>query len=82
MSWSSGSAILYSIIESLKDHVEDFDIRYSLYVDLITIFDAEDCDTIYECRGSDKAFDKAYAELFPEEDEDEEEDYEELDFDD
>lgn len=48
MGWATGSAILSDIVDSLKTHLDDVEIRQAVYVELIQLFEAYDCDTMDE----------------------------------
>lgn len=69
MSWKSGSSLAEEIINILKDNVTDKGVRMDIYRELIPAFENNDCDTLYKCKGVDKAFDKVYDEIYPESDE-------------
>lgn len=75
MSWKGGSRIMGEIIEACLETISDEGERQDLYMQLIDIFENNDCDTLYECvnEGTDPVFDEAYREMHPEEDEIEEE---------
>lgn len=66
MSWSSGSEIFTGLIDVLKDKVDDLPLREEIYQVMIPLFEEQDCDTLYECVGADKAFDNVYTRLYPE----------------
>lgn len=66
MGWASGSDVAYTIIEAIKKNVKDDEAREKIYVALIDAFEDADCDTLYELRGIDPAFDQ----FFPEDEED------------
>lgn len=68
MGWASGSSMFGEIIEFLQETIEDDDVRKELYMGLIDIFENRDCDTLYECKGEDEAFDEAFEELHPDDD--------------
>lgn len=59
MGWSSGSGLMSDVIKSVKKHVPDEDARKAIYKPLIKSWEQEDCDTLYECKGMDPAFDAA-----------------------
>lgn len=61
MGWASGSFLFEEIITILKEHVPSSARRVKIYEGLIKAFEAEDCDTLEECLGRDKAFDCALA---------------------
>lgn len=63
MSWSTGSVLMSEIIDTLKLHVHDEEIRQSIYKELIELFSVYDCDTLYECVENDEAFAAAYKEV-------------------
>lgn len=60
MGWSSGSHLMYEIIQSLKKEVKDDKVRQAIYEDIIPAFEDFDCDTLYECIEMDKAYALAY----------------------
>lgn len=66
MGWSSGSDLMDSVIFALKP-VKDAAVRRGVYAVLIPAFEDMDCDTLYECRGEDKAFDAALDNANPDE---------------
>lgn len=80
MSWKGGSRIMNDIIEAALETITDEGERQDLYMQLIDIFEANDCDTLYECAkdSADPAFAEAYFEMHPEE-EDEEDDMDDWD---
>lgn len=57
MSWASGSEIFSEIIDVLIDADVDKSARQEIYQRLIEVFEDQDCDTLDECVGKDKAFD-------------------------
>lgn len=59
MSWKSGSGLMSDIINAM-DAVDDKVVRRKVYELLILAFEEMDCDTLYECRSEDKAFDEAF----------------------
>jgi hypothetical protein len=65
MGWSSGNDVAYPIIKAIKKNVKDDVTREKIYVALIDAFEDADCDTLYELKGIDPAFDQ----FFPEEEE-------------
>ena len=66
MSWSKGSTLMSSIIETMNKHVGGDENRYAVYKDLIVLFEDYDCDTLYECLdGGDPAYTEAFAETHP-----------------
>lgn len=72
MGWASGSKVFSEIIQVLLETVENDETRKEIYAGLIEIFeDTADCDTLYECKGEDTAFDKVFNELYPEDEEEE-----------
>lgn len=66
MGWSSGSRLMSGIIDSAKRHIKNDNVRMKFYEEIITAFEDEDCDTLEECLGEDKAFDKALENIEPE----------------
>jgi len=64
MGWSSGSELMTSIIQSMRDNIED-DVRFKIYKDIIKAFSYHDWDSAEECFEEDPIFDKAYQSLFP-----------------
>lgn len=74
MGWASGSTLFSRVIETLKDHVEDYDDRVAIYQDLIQDFSDADWDTQDECLGEDDAYDEALYNVFPEWKDEEEDD--------
>lgn len=88
MGWASGSGLFSDIIEAVVDSGLDETTRRELYERFIEIFEGEDCDTLYECVGQDKAFDEVFNARYPDDvvenetdwgDEDEDDDDEEDD---
>jgi hypothetical protein len=69
MGWASGSSLFSDIIDCINDCDIDEETRKLLYEKLIPIFEDEDCDTLQECLGEDKAFDQVYSSLYPQEEE-------------
>ena len=65
MGWASGSSLFSDIIDAINDSEIDDETRQQLYQRLIPIFEDEDCDTLGECLGQDKAFDSVYKQLYP-----------------
>lgn len=65
MGWGSGSELMESIVSSIENYVDEFDVRKKLYIDIISIFENHDWDTQDECIGSSEAFDAALAETHP-----------------
>ena len=65
MGWSSGSRMMSDIIQLLKKHVKDDMKRSRIHYGLIEIFEENDCDTLYECRGEDPIFDVVFDTLYP-----------------
>jgi len=70
MGWSSGTSLFEHVIETVKFHVPDFDTRYSMYVELVSAFEAHDWDNLDEVVGIDPAYDQFYNESVKENDED------------
>ena len=58
MGWSSGSSLLCDIIETIKTHVDDKEIRAAIYAELVSAFEDRDCDTLDECMTIDSVFDE------------------------
>jgi hypothetical protein len=59
MGWSGGSSMMAKIIKTLKPVIVDDKERTKVYRKLKNIFENDgDCDTLYECKGLDPAFDK------------------------
>ena len=65
MGWSSGTSVVRDMIEIIKKHVENFDTRVEMYVELIDAFSSHDWDNYDEVLGEDEAYDEAYGQLFP-----------------
>ena len=65
MGWAGGSRLLSDVWHAVKKHIPK-EKRVNVCKALIEAFEAEDCDTIDECFGNDKAFEIAYYELHPE----------------
>lgn len=59
MSWSEGSMLMEAFIKAIVDRISDAEVRQEIYEELIPIFEAGDCDTLYECVDEDEAFHKA-----------------------
>ena len=68
MGWASGSSLFSDIIETIQFHVPDEDTRGNMYVELISAFEAADCDTLDECLGEDPVFDSVFNTACPDED--------------
>jgi len=81
MGWAGGSDLMTTIILSAKDNFPDVDDRQEFYIPIIEAFQAEDCDTLKECMGSDPAWDEAFREIAPEEFDDDDDDDEEKEID-
>lgn len=60
MAWSRGSDLMMEIIDVLKEHVPDYELRQSIYKELIVLFEEWDCDTLEECLDEDEAFAEIY----------------------
>lgn len=58
MGWASGSTLCGHIIETVQFHVPDAETRGNMYVEIISAFEAADCDTLDECMGVDPVFDE------------------------
>lgn len=54
---------MMEIIGILKEHVPDYEIRQSIYKELIVLFEEWDCDTLEECFEEDEAFSEVYVEM-------------------
>ncbi len=48
MGWASGSEIADRIWDTVKEHIPESE-KKSIALEIIKIFEDEDCDTIYEC---------------------------------
>lgn len=68
MGWASGSQLCTHIIETVHFHVKDEETRGNMYVEIISAFEAADCDTLDECLGIDPAFDEIFKTAYPDED--------------
>lgn len=68
MGWSSGSSLMKEVIEILKMHIVDEDVRKAIYLELIPLFEDYDCDTLDECSDDDDLFEEALTELNDEHD--------------
>jgi hypothetical protein len=71
MGWGSGSDLMADIIVTIKKHVNDEDVRESIYKEIIDSFECHDWDTQEECVGEDNAYDNALKKLYPDWDWDE-----------
>lgn len=65
MGWAGGSELLEKVIEVIADNVPEISVRKEMYATLIEEFENAGCDTIYECKGNDDAFDEAFDEFYP-----------------
>lgn len=65
MGWSSGSRLMSVVIETIKENCDREGQREQIYKDLIIAFEDMDCDTLYECMGTDISFDIAMKTLYP-----------------
>jgi hypothetical protein len=65
MGWASGSRLFNSVIEVLKNNIDDKQLREDIYIELIEAFEDCDWDTQDECMDRDPAFDSALKELHP-----------------
>lgn len=72
MGWSSGSGIMDEIISVVYESGIDLEKRKIIYARLIEVFAEQDCDTMDECLGIDKAFDLMYNEAYETEEEEDE----------
>lgn len=59
MGWASGSELMGEVIGAVQTEVDDAKTRRKIYRRVIAAFESADCDTLYECEGSDPAFDAA-----------------------
>jgi len=59
MSWDRGSDLMHEVIKTLKTHVDDNDLRLSIYEEIANAFWEMDCDTLDECVESDPLFQSA-----------------------
>lgn len=66
MGWASGSVLASEMIDVIKREVKDKKVRRKIYDMLIGVFEDQDCDTLDECRGTDKAFDEAMDNIYGE----------------
>lgn len=75
MGWASGSRMMDEIITRLHHRIRYDTDRRNVYTALIAVFEARDCDTLYECLGVDPVFDIAFQAAHPDwgHEEDEEE---------
>lgn len=67
MAWSTGSQIFEEIATVIRANVPNFEDRCDIYRELIPIFENYDAE-LYDCVGSDEAFDEVWSELYPQED--------------
>ncbi len=65
MGWGSGRDVMIDLIAVVQREVKDVAVRKRLYTSMIAIFEANDCDTLGDCRQVDPAFDGVYEELHP-----------------
>ena len=72
MGWCGGSRIFDEIITVLNDNGVPDESRFNIYLDLIKVFEDEDCDALDELLYEDSQFKKAFIELNPPEKEEEE----------
>jgi hypothetical protein len=63
MSWSKGAHIFSEIAEVIYENVSDDLLRKIIYMDLIEIFDAANCDNLNECTNLDPMLDSALVEM-------------------
>lgn len=70
MGWCRGSEFADAMIKTVQAHVPDREARKAIYATLIAQCENEDCDTLYECRGTDPCFDVALDAAHPEDFED------------
>ena len=75
MGWSSGANLFTNIAESVSANVSDEDDRQAIYEDMVSAFDAHDCDNLHELIGEiDEILDSVIRDFYGIED-DEEEDW-------
>ena len=65
MGWSYGSEIMNRVIDAVKPHVANDEVRKSIYTPIIEALEDGDWDTQDESMGKDEAFDAALKELHP-----------------
>lgn len=70
MGWATGSGLMSDIIENLNETDLDEEARMKVYEVLISSFETYDCDTLYECTGTDNAFDEIFYSMYPPENDD------------
>lgn len=77
MGWCGGGELMEKCVAAIQANVSDDEARYRIYVDMVNAFEEEDCDTLYECMGTDPAFDRAFKEVgnYEEEEYDPDEDF-------
>ena len=63
MSWSNGSELMATIIDTMCENQVKADVRYAIYAKLIPEFEDYDCDTLFECVDLDTAFKSAYEDI-------------------
>jgi len=59
MGWSGGTMVMYDIMHTVQEYVDNPDVRTDLYVGIIEALQGADWDTACECKGEDPAFDRA-----------------------
>ena len=65
MGWSDGSEVMNRVIDAVKPHVANDEVRKSIYTPIIEALEDGDWDTQDESMGKDEAFDAALKELHP-----------------
>lgn len=60
MGFASGSTIAEKIIKGVKKDVPDPKLRRKVCKHLINALEDADCDTLYQCEGTDPAFDAQF----------------------
>lgn len=65
MGWAGASRIMIDVIEAVKPHVSDKDVRKIIYLPIIQSLEEGDWDTQDEPLGHDDAYDEAINELHP-----------------
>ncbi len=68
MGWSRGSLVMAETIKAVKKHPIPNVVRRAIYADLAEVLEDMDCDTLFECRGQDPAFDVWLNERYPQDD--------------
>jgi hypothetical protein len=65
MGWSSGTALMWAIIDAAKVAINDHETRVQFYKEVIDAFEDHDWDCQSECLGGDAAYDEALNYLHP-----------------